>query len=226
MRFGFFTADDSDDQVGHLPGVAGPGQNFFEHGFQKAAIPFEHRAASIIEVLTLIGVGPDDFGSVIAGFDGDDVDAEGSQFDPDGLSKTNEGMFAGCISGVEGVTDETGQGGNVDDAAAFALNHLRDDGTGQPDGTEVVGLKDSFRFLLCEIQKRAGNEDTRVINQDVYGRELLNHLVNGGGICDIQAFNCGGKIRSFKGLPKGSCLIEISHGGNDFKAFPCRFDGG
>ena len=47
------------------------------HQTQKAAIVFEHRGLTVIEIVRLVGVGPDNFGFMIAGLDGNDFDVEG-----------------------------------------------------------------------------------------------------------------------------------------------------
>jgi len=141
MGFGFFALEEPDEQVCDFLRIAGDGENFFKHCFQKAAVPFKHRVASIVKMLRLVGVGTNDFGFVVAGFDGDNIDAEGGQFYANGLGESDEGVFAGRIGKVEGMADEAGQGGDIDDSAASSLNHLRDDGSCEPDGAEVVGLE-------------------------------------------------------------------------------------
>ena len=78
---------------------------------------------AIIKVFRLVGINADDFGLVVSRLNGNHIDPEWRQFNANRLREADQSVFAGGISGVKRVSDQSGERGDIDDASTVFFYH-------------------------------------------------------------------------------------------------------
>jgi hypothetical protein len=137
-----------------------------------------------------------EFGLDVGGNKFDDLDVSGSELVAQRLAVGVDGGFSGVVGGGEGHRGEREAGRDGHDRGVGLLQKVRQQGAGEADGTEEVGVNGGFCVgsgggLGEEV---FGTHDASVVDDDVEGGIVGNQFccegTDVGSVFDVE--DCGG----------------------------------
>lgn len=148
-----------------------------------------------------------ELGAGASGFDDRDADPEGGDLLGDGLAEALDAPLRGVVHGVTGERDLAAVTGQLHDAAAPGLAHVRQDGADQLDRAGEVGGDDRVDLGVGVLLGGAEEAVTGVVHQDVDAAEgvggVLDDLVDAGRVAYVEDLGAEGV---------GVGLGEVGHG--------------
>jgi len=91
----------------------------------------------------------------------------GFHFGAQHIAEAAHGVFGGPVGGVAVYAHETGDGGDVHDAAFTAAGHLRGDGPAGVHGPEVVDLHHPAKNAGVHVQELARMGHAGAVDQQI-----------------------------------------------------------
>ena len=196
----------------------------------------------------LHGLGQDlrHFRNDVAGSDGIGADAARAHLLGYGLCHGDKTGLGGRIVHLAGIPGLAGDGGHIDDAAAFLPGHNGHHGVQEVEGRFHIHGYNCVPLGFCHSHHQAVLGDTGVIDQDIDVAELLLnlghhglrflevggvggiglHLVaESGNLCHrllgrfVDDQVCEGDIRPFSGKFKGNGFADSACGARDERYF-------
>lgn len=161
-EFGFFGAEDFEDQGREVFGVAACGDALFEV-FDKI---FSDRVVGGDELIR-DGRAGGDGGFEEARLDEGDLDAEGVEFVGEGFGVAFEGELGGGVEAMARDADESGEGGDVDDSALAPGAEVGQEGLGESDGAEEVGFEEVVDLVDGGFFSGAVEDGAGVVDEDI-----------------------------------------------------------
>lgn len=91
----------------------------------------------------------------VARLDADDLNAQMLDFVAQALGNADEGEFGGAVEPHPGPAMPPGDGAHASDHAGFAFAHVGENGAGNSELAEDIGVELRFRFLVTRFRKIA-----------------------------------------------------------------------
>ena len=131
----------------------------------------------------IFGTASGEVGEDAAGADGADANAEGAEIFGHASRKTLKAPFRGAVERAASERIFPREGTDVDDVASAALNHERNDGTGDEKDAFEIGVENVvpivFGLVLQGTETRIA--DSRVVDEKSDGTELFFGGLHEGG---------------------------------------------
>jgi len=104
---------------------------------------------------------------MVAGFDEDDVNAEGPCLDAQGFAQAFEREFGGAVEALKRNADEAADGSHVHDVAGFLGAHDGKRDAAHAQDTEKIHIELTLRFFDGGIFDGAGDAGAGVVDQHI-----------------------------------------------------------
>ncbi len=114
----------------------------------------------------------EEVGAEGAGLDDGDVDAERGEFGGEGFGEAFDGELGGVVEAPAGAADEAADGGEIEDVAAALFAEVRQEGAGDVDEAEDVGVEDRHELVFGDLFEGSGDAVAGVVDEDVDAAEV------------------------------------------------------
>ena len=129
------------------------------------------------------------------GGDGITGDLASGQFACDGFGEADEASLGGGVVGLSGISNESDDGADIDDARVSAFHKRTLKGFDEVEGSFEIGVENGVPIFAFHAHEEAVARDAGVVDEDVNATEvfedLLSCFLNCVVVSDVESVEAG-----------------------------------